>query len=122
MVQGSGSIASLESAGVLQEPRGEWIEGNSVNLADGNVRYIGNPIAIWTWNYIRQDSRDALRVYCTGASVELYIQTIDNEEEFKIYRAIMRWPDEKIKAGWSRSIKFGFSVEFLILEEIAESV
>src|SRR5512139_645343 len=115
--QGVDNIVALIDAGITQEPRGEWSEEGQV-LADVNIRYSGNPIATWIWDFIRPENRTALRAYCTGASEELYIQTVDNEGVFDTYRVIMRWPDEKIKAGWSRDIRWTFRVEFLILEQV----
>ena len=109
-------IQSLEDAGITQEPRVEWIEGEIIELADGSTRILGYPIARWSWSHIRQASRDALRAFCTGASQEVYIQTIDNEETFGLYHAIMRWPkEERTREGYPRSTKWNFTVDFLIL-------
>jgi len=118
--EGAAGVVALEVVGIVQEPRGEWSEGPRADLADGYVRYTGNPIATWTWDFIRPASRNALRVYCTGPSATVYIQTIDNEEVFKIYKAILRWPEERPQVGFPRRNKFEFVVEFLILEEAVE--
>lgn len=114
--EGSGGIQALTAVGIAQEPRGEWAEGEAVVVGDGNARYLGFPVATWKWNYIRQASRDALRLYCPGASQELYIQTINNEEEFAAYRAILHWPEEPTSQVYSRATKFNFEPYFFILE------
>lgn len=117
--EGVEGLVSLEEAGITQEPRGEWLEGSEiVALADGNARYLGNPIATWNFNYIRPEGRAALREYCEGASQELYVQTINNEEEFRVYRAILHWPAETPQEGFSRSVKWDFAPWFLILEDV----
>ena len=113
--EGVGGLISLVEAGIVQEPRGDWKEG-PVLLGDGNARYLGYPVATWRWNYIRAASRDALRQYCPGASQELYIQTINNEEEFAAYRAILHWPEEATSTMYDRAIKFSFEPFFFILE------
>jgi len=117
--EGVEGLVSLQEAGITQEPRGEWLEGSEITaLSDGNARYLGYPIATWRFNYIRPAARAALREYCQGASQELYVQTVNNEEEFRIYRAILRWPAEKPQEGFSRSVKWDFSPWFLILEDV----
>jgi len=117
LAEGVGGLLSLLEAGITQEPRGEWLEGTEITgLSDGNARYLGSPIATWRFGYIRPESRDALRVYCPGASEELYVQTINNEEEFAIYRAILHWPEERPRDGFDRAVKWDFAPWFLILE------
>ena len=117
LAEGVGGLINLAEAGISQEPRGEWLEAAEISgLADGSARYLGYPIATWRFTYIRQESRDALRAYCPGASQELYVQTINNEEEFAIYRAILHWPEERPRDGFDRAVKWDFAPWFLILE------
>ncbi len=106
-------------AGIAQEPLGDWLESEEiVSLSDANDRYLGYPVALWQWDFIRPASRAALRAYCAGASQELYIETVNNENEFRDYRAILHWPEEHPRSGYDRSVKWNFVVRFSILEDV----
>ena len=114
---GAGAISSLEEAGITQEPRGLWSEGEIVELADGSSRAVGYPVVTWIWDYIREESRTALRAFCAGTSERVYIQTLNMEGEAVICDAMMRWPrTENVQAGWPRSVRWNFEIEFLVLK------
>lgn len=62
-------------------------------LADGSERGIGAPTCEWNFGVLSKNQRDALRVYCPGASSVVFIRTRTNEADtYKTYRAIMVWP------------------------------
>jgi hypothetical protein len=70
---------------------------DKVQLGDGSFRGIGAPIVTWRWGFLTQEQRDQLRLYCTGKSAAVHIQTtiVDSADEYRQFSCVMVWPDEE---------------------------
>jgi len=71
----------------------------AVTLGDGAVQGNGFPVAIWRWNHMSVEHRAILKALCPALSVSCFIRTAtneldDDELEFKVFSAIMVWPEE----------------------------
>jgi hypothetical protein len=95
----------------LADPKAFFLFGVRRTMINGQAKDTGAPRAIWRWGFIRQAARDALRVYCPGASATVYIRTrkLDNADAFVVYQAIMVWPDDEDLDGFRR---IGFEIQF----------
>ena len=88
----------------------------ALDLGDGSVRGGGWISTDWIWNadsndFIPVASRNQLRVFCPGASAEVFIQTYTNDQDpvtpfgsnlVKMFRAIMIWPEEEKREAATR--------------------
>lgn len=112
-------MANLENlASPVHPPKSAFIPYTSpFNLADGNIRGGGWATATWTWNIIQQAERDSLRVFCPGASANVYIHTRcnDSSDSYKTYQAVMIWPQEEAKDARRR---VPFTIQFRALVEV----
>lgn len=109
-------LATLDSLDI-PDPKSEFAHFTEyVPLVSGGVRGVGSPVAIWRWGYLTQAQRDALRVFCTGASAEVYIETreTDSSDVFDQYSATMIWPLEEERDAFHR---MEFEVRFQNLVE-----
>jgi hypothetical protein len=66
-----------------------------IELASGHIRGGGWSAVEWRFNYLDFTQIAALRAYCTGASADVYIETLNNAGVWDIYTAVMRWPEEE---------------------------
>jgi len=87
-----------------------------IPLGNGKMRGAGLPVATWNFGFLTQTQRDALRVYCTGASANVFIETrkTDSSDVFDQFSAIMIWPEEEERDNF---IRLDFTVEFRQLVE-----
>lgn len=87
------------------------------DLGDGSVRGSGWVAATWTWNVISQAERDQLRIFCTGASANVFIKTRcnDSNDAYKTYQAVMIWPQEEARDARRRT---SFVIQFRALIEV----
>jgi hypothetical protein len=99
------TVASL--LGSSRVPRCDYRPHAEIHQLDSGMRRgLGLPVATWTWGYLTPDERDTLRTYCTGTSAEVYIKTMVNDKiagvsnAWKVYRAIMHWPEEERDSGY----------------------
>ena len=93
-----------------------------VTLANGASFGRGFAQVEWRWNLLTREQRDQLRTFCTDASATVYIhtRTNDNEDEYKYFQAIMRFPTEEEKDSRARmdiTILFTHLIEQMPLEE-----
>lgn len=65
------------------------------SLGDGNVRGNGSPQAKWTWKFMTFAQRDALRVFCTGASTAIWVRTWNDTGVFHDYNGVAIFPTEQ---------------------------
>lgn len=68
-------------------------------LGDGTVRGLGWTTALWKWGWLTQAQRNALKALCAGVSVETFIATRNSDGAFKVYRAVLVWPDREDHYG-----------------------
>ncbi len=71
----------------------------AVTLGDGTIQGNGFPVAVWRWNHLSFEHREILRGLCPDLSVNCFIRTATNEIDdgelvFKVFSAIMVWPEE----------------------------
>lgn len=92
-----------------------------IQLPNGKVRGMGFPQATWHWDALKADEREALRVFCSGKSAEVYIKTPINEDDnglsYSVFQGIMVWP-----AGENPTVQIypDFTIQFRHLIEIEQ--
>jgi len=73
-----------------------------VGLGDLSARGYGNPSSTWRWGFLTLAQRDQLKVFCPGASAQVYIRTKkrDATEAWANFLCWMIWPEEEeVQAG-----------------------
>lgn len=95
----------------------------AVRLGDGTVQGNGFPVAIWRWNHMSIGHRAILKALCPGLSVNCFIRTATNELdedelEFKVFSAIMVWPEEDEDIQVRKVLSF--VLQFTHLVEVEE--
>lgn len=98
VADGIGALVTLESLGITK-PFPSYKTGSTViTLGDNSSRIIGSPQVIWHWGFVTQAQRDALRLFCPGASAQVYLITPTTENIDSVpnapqaFRAQMIWP------------------------------
>lgn len=84
----------------------------TVDLDDLNQRLVGLPSIVQSWAVITQAARDALRIYCPGASAPVVIRsrTNDNSSEFLYFTCQMIWPS--LSEEYDAAHRLSFSITF----------
>jgi hypothetical protein len=110
---------TLESMTPLDELDAPVKEPNSIFqdyserliLGDGSARGVGAPVAIWTFELLEDaNPRNQLKEFCPGASADVYIRTLRNDDTFGIYQAIMHWPlEESTDNHWNLKLNIKFT-------------
>lgn len=101
----------------IPAPRYEIVKwSETINLASGKVRGNGYPIVSWSWGFLTQSQRDKLREYCTDASSDIYIKTINDDGDYQVYSGIMTWPQSEDLINGKI---INFELQFLYLVEYA---
>ena len=85
-------------------------------LVSGLIRGVGFPVASWSWGVMSRVHRDALRVYCTGQSANVYIRTktMDSSDSYSNFSAVMVWPTLEEERDTERRIKLKIDFRFLV--------
>ena len=87
------TLASLN----IPDPESQFIEyAASTRLGDGRVRGMGYPQTTWHYGFLKNTWYDILRAYCTGASANIFIATMDNNQDWVRYTAVIAIPDRFI--------------------------
>lgn len=86
-----------------------------VELGDGSVIGMGWSVAEWYWSFLTEEERDLLRTYCPALSAEVYIRTLDENLDWRNYRALMIWPEAEDR-------QVGASMKFQLTFRIREDV
>jgi len=65
-------------------------------LADGKIKGVGAPKAIWSFKGLRFDQRENIKDFCTAMSSDVYIRTPTNETNAGVriwddFQAVMSW-------------------------------
>ncbi len=88
----SGSLVTLDTV-INHDPQPSPVHyAKYAGLGDGNTRGIGWLEAEWRWAFIDTSEVAALRAYCTNISGAICIKTVDIDGTFKVYDAIVIWP------------------------------
>lgn len=70
---GIGALVTLASLGV-PNPHPIWNPSVSrAKLGDNSGRLLGAPTVKWDWGFVKQDPRDALRIFCPGGTAQVII-------------------------------------------------
>ena len=95
---GVGGLVTLASLGI-PNPKPIWLPAVSVaKLGDNSARLLGAVNVKWSWGFLSQTARDALRVFCAGASAPMIIVTPTTETVTTVpnasarYSCQMWWP------------------------------
>jgi hypothetical protein len=85
-----------------------------VILGDGNLRGLGLPGTVWEMGYLERSQRKALRVFCPGASADVWITTPTNDSDDAIatYACVMKWPFPENRMAGDATRRIDFNLEF----------
>lgn len=91
-----------------------WYQG--IDLGDGLARGMGRPVTVWSFGYVTQAFRDALRAYCPGKSARVFIRTrdIDHADGYNTYEAALIWPEDEQRET-TRRLDFALQFRDLVL-------
>lgn len=95
------TMTNLEELDVaLVPPKSNYLPyARVVNLGNSGKRGVGFPIAIWEFSLITLEERNQLKVFCAGASADIYIRTKLNDDSYEDFSATLIWP-EGIEDRW----------------------
>jgi hypothetical protein len=98
------------------DPRSTYNPGAErlVTLA-GTTADVGYPRAGWTFAALTIAQWATLRAIVGGYSGQVYVETRDDEDTFRIYRALARLPEPRDLERWGGYYK-NVSIELLLLE------
>lgn len=97
-------------------PQNDPNEGSEVIITGAKTAIdIGPDTESWHWDFIRLAARNFLKTYCTGRSAWVYIKTLVQGEEYKIYYCLMIWPSRE---NTTLSKILDFTINFMFLQEI----
>ena len=89
-----GMLALSALSTPILDPSADFIEyPEPVILGNGTIRGVGLPQANWHYGFITETQYDKFRVFCTGASTEIFIATIKNDGSYLRYTAVMIMPE-----------------------------
>lgn len=66
-----------------------------VTAASGRVYGRGYPSCQWTFSRLTSAQRAQLKSFCPGASANVYIKTLANDDSYHTYQVVMVWPEEE---------------------------
>jgi hypothetical protein len=117
---GSAALTNLEvdGSGTYSAPHFAYKPYSKlVNLGDGSVRGAGWATAVWHWDVLTETQRDWLRIYIPYQSAEVWIKTrtMDNTEEYKVFRGIAVWPTQEEEHDAHRRVRFEIKFQRLTL-------
>ena len=107
--------ALLPALGLL-DPKSDFEPAaTQQRTVSGHGKYLGYPEAFWNYGFLTPAQRAIFKTYCTGASSEVFIETLADDDTWKQYQAIMHWSEEKKDLT---KVRIGFSITFTNLEII----
>lgn len=113
-----GNLTNLEALGI-PVPRSVFSDYAEMIVASSGRSYgRGLPVCRWIFAILTSAQRQILKSYCPGASAPVYIQTLTNDDQYHIYRAVMHWPLEEERDPSKRRDRLEFEIEFTHLETI----
>ena len=84
-------------------------------LGDGSQRGVGWQTAVWRYDYITLEELAVLRQFCSGASAQVFIETLKRDGLYDVYTGIMLMTEpETPKADFL----LDFVVRFIQLVEV----
>ena len=114
----SGSGAKLENlATPVDYPKSLFTPYSDEQiLVSGLTRGVGFPTATWSWDVLPRAQRDMLRTFCPGKSANVFIRTktMDTNDSYDDFSAIMVWPTQEEERDTERRVKFKITFRFLV--------
>lgn len=119
----SGSMVKLENLALsgspspVDYPKSTYRPySDQIILVSGLVRGVGYPQATWGWSVIPAQMRDTLRQYCPGQSANVYIRTrtMDSNDSYANFSAIMVWPTQDEERDSLRRVNFQISFRNMV--------
>jgi len=91
-----GGMTNLESLGTpVPLPQIDYMPfARVVNLGSGGTRGVGSPVVTWTFQLLSLAEYNQLRVFCSGASAEIYIRTLIDNDTYGNFQAKMIIPND----------------------------
>ncbi len=100
-------------------PRHEFSPiSKAIELGDGTQRGGGWATARWSWGYLTQAQRDALRTYCTGHSAVVFIRTRTNDsaDAYANFQATVIWPSMAEEKEMGKRLQFALEFRNLVAQ------
>ena len=88
-----GGMVTLASLGVPAPQQVFTPFSQYIRLGDGSSKGVGFPTCEWSFGFLSEADRDALKSYCAGASATVYIRTLDQDLDWQNYEALLIWPE-----------------------------
>ena len=101
----------------VADPKSTYVPYSSEQqLVSGLVRGVGYPVATWIWGVITREERDALRTFCPYKSANVFIRTktMDSEDSYANYSAVMVWDTENEQRDTQRRLEFKITFQTLV--------
>lgn len=110
---------NLESLPVpLPVPRAPFRDyAEQIVAASGRVYGRGYPSCQWVFSRLTSAQRAQLKLFCSGASANVYIKTLADDDAYHTYQAVMRWPEEEEREPAVRD-RLELTISFTHLVEI----
>lgn len=89
-----------------------------IAAASGRTYGRGFPSCQWVFSLLTSEQRQQLKAFCVGASAQVYIRTLANDDQYYDYRAVMHWPVEEERDPSKRRDRLEFEIEFTHLEKL----
>ena len=113
------SLVTLESLGIPDPVHEFKPYMSSKFLHSGGKRALGPPYTKWSWGYLENAAREALRTKMPNPSGEIYITTPTNEsgDAFADFLATYHWPDDEPRPKAGSTKRDRPEIEFFFMEE-----
>jgi len=110
--------ADLCTSRFIYDPRSAYNPGASlVTTLTGTTEYTGYPRSLWKFAALTIEQWTALRTLIGGYSGEIYIETHDDDDTWREWRAIARMPEPKKLDRWSGVYK-NVEIEMVLVEDV----
>ena len=117
-LEGMVNIEALTPA--LSVPRAPFRDyAETILASSGRVYGRGFPSCRWLFSRLNSSQRDELKEFCSGASANVYIKTLANDDTYHIYSAVMVWPQDEEREPAVRD-RLDLEILFTHLVEIPE--
>jgi len=88
-----------------------------VTASSGRVYGRGYPYCQWTFSHLTSAQRAQLKSFCSGASANVYIRTLADDDAYHTYQAVMQWPEEEQREPAVRD-RLELTISFTHLVEV----
>ncbi len=114
------NMTNIENLSVpLPVPRAVFRDyAETVMAASGRAYGRGYPSCQWIFSLLTSEQRQQLKSFCSGASAQVYIRTLNNNDVYADYQAIMHWPDEEERDASKRRDRLELTVTFTHLVQL----